>query len=156
MPNIPDLYNIQPKIEAACVYILSASAGITNVFTSRDEDNLTTPRVEVSYTNNDPNGHVYVSASKEYFYDEFNGQLNALIVTDRAWNESSHSYFVCKVTDILWRNNLFNTASLLPNHYVMRTRLGSTQTSIDGENNLDISIIPFNLTVAIRPESWSI
>jgi hypothetical protein len=155
MANVTTLYDIQPVIESAAMAILSSSAGITNVYLSRnDNSDRPTPRVEVQCVLGTPNGHVYLSSSREWWHDQFECQVNALVTTDRAFSEVSHSTYVSKVRSTLYNNKLYNTASLLPNHVLLRPQMNGAQYTIDEERNMDMTAIGTNFIVAIKPASW--
>ena len=156
MANSTTLYDMQGTIESAAMSILSSSAGITNVYLSRDDNSdRPTPRVEVQAIVGNPNGHVYLSGSGEWFYDQFELQLNALVTTDRAFSQVSHSTYVAKVRATLSDNTKFNTGSLLPNYVMARPQMVGSQYSINEDGNMDMTALGFNFITIIKPTSWS-
>lgn len=153
MASINTLYDIQTPVEDAAKAILTYN-GLKNIFTSRGTGSKdTVPYVSIEAGSFIPNSHVHLSGS--YFYhDIFNGSMEVLVITERKLTPASHSVYVGKVMNYMMANDLFNTQSAMPNHYMIRSTISGVQTSTDEERFLDGTKVSFNLTVAVRPDVW--
>lgn len=151
-PNIETLYKFESYIMAAAETVLN-NAGVSSSYVQRDDAELTTPRVELQFALGAANGHVYLSGSKAY-QDGFEGNLSALVVTDRFNNSSFHNEFSSKVSALLSDPSNFNSGSNLPYHSVVRSDLVSVSPTINTEDGQDVSGLSFVLSIWIKPTSW--
>jgi hypothetical protein len=87
-------------------------------------------------------------------YDAYNGQLNAIVVTDRTNSGGSHASYVGKVRNILGNYQNFNSGSLMPYHTMVRTDNRSSAVQVDGAENKDLTILAYEFVVWIKPDSW--
>lgn len=155
MPNISTLMNFQPVVESAAASVISSSVGITSVYTIRgDGEDRPTPRVELQCLVGQPNGHVYLSSSREYWHDQYSVAIQALVTTHRAANEISHSTYVSDLRTSLTNNKLLNTASLMPNYVLLNPRLGGAAHNFDQDANLDKTALSVEYILCILPSAW--
>lgn len=153
MATLDTIYDFQSPVEAATYDILKYY-GLTNIWTSRTTGSKdTVPYTAVEAGNFSPTPHVHLSGSY-FFNDIFNGQLEVTVITERTLTPTSHSVNTAKVTNVLMQNNLYNTQSAMPNHYMIRSTLAGIQNNVVEDRVLDETRITFNLVVAVRPEVW--
>lgn len=154
MATLTTLFDLQGPVELAAKRILEYN-GIGNVFTSLIRGlKDTTPYCSVEAGSFIPNAHVKISGSY-YFNDMYDGTMTVVVVTERKNNSSeSHSINTSKVANLMMQNDLFNTQSVMPNHYMIRSVIVGSQHSSDEERFLDGTSINFSIRVVIRPDKW--
>jgi hypothetical protein len=143
------LFQFADTVLSASQQVLSGS-GISSVHIQRAGDNEITPRVELNATLG--NAFHYKPTGSNIICDAYNGQLHALVVTDRAWNDLSHSAYIGKVYDTLCDVNAFN--NVLSYHRVSYMQPSSFSPQITDKMNYDLSVIVIDYKIWIKPEAW--
>lgn len=155
MPTLQTLIDIEPVIESASAYILSASYGRTNVYTSMQPYTASMPRIEITCQRGAPTGHKFVSGSNDFYDMAYNAVLSVYVVSDRAkTNVTTHRALVNDVAVALTNNYNFNTGSLLPYHYLHRSDISNQAYALRAEEDatFDETGITIEQIVYIKPQ----
>lgn len=147
------LHDFETPILGAAVSILSGS-GITAMPIQRDDEDVSTPRVELQLLVNGPGKHQAIISGSIARPDKYNCQLNAVVVTNRTRNPVSHSVYVSRVVDKLTNNKNFNSGSLLPYHYMGGMDLINAIPTISSEDGTDMTAVAINCDCWIKQSSW--
>lgn len=144
------VYNINDEIENAVSDLLNSKF---EYFNSGSSNNIQhTPQVNVKCNVNKPAGHYTILSSTQIVPDRYECSLETEISTDRELNKISHSIYICDIMNALAYTSGIN--QYLSNHYVYDIEYLGNSKAVDNENNYDISVINYNLKVAISASTW--
>jgi hypothetical protein len=147
------IYDLQTAVESAS-YEIFKDRGYTNVYTSRGEEVLLTPRIEAVYRQGSPTGRMSVLPDGLVALSAWDGQLTLTVVTDRVNTNTSHPTYMGAVISILRHQNIFNSGSILPYHTCQDLVLNSLSPTLNADDGTDMSAIVFNMKLAVKPDAW--
>jgi hypothetical protein len=151
--SIYELYNLEYYVEKGASYVLSASAGITNVVSgSTDAEDRMTPLVALKYING---GSTDRRQNSYDYYDGWEGTLAFLIVTNRDINSAKDNEYLSKIRYYFSNPYWMNSGSVLPYHSVDNLKEEGTVKGLSNDENLDDTTVTFKCNVYIRPEAWA-
>lgn len=150
MATLTSIYDIETAVISGSRSILTAN-GITAVPVQREGDDVVSPRVELQVVGVTPTRYLIQNRSGSWMIGKFTGQLNAVIVTERASNTSYHSDYVAKVLYLLSDHNNYNSGSGMPVHYMGNITFGNVvSNTTDPQMNLDMTAVSFPFDIWVK------
>jgi hypothetical protein len=148
-----DLYDFEGAVEGSARAILEAN-GVTSAMIQRDDRVLSTPRVSLQFTvSGCPEHYGFRPSNAEFFLDIWEGTLAVEILTDRKRNPEQHA-LLRSVARYYLAQPLLYTEALMPFHQLAKVLPGQCSPSIRTEDNEDISVVSFAMTLRIRDDAW--
>lgn len=158
--SLEQLFALESVFEKAFSSILE-SAGITNVYITRESATFVTPCVDVTVIIGDVNKlhQAQPNANMPAFYDCWDSTLRVTVKSNRGTNGPQHSVLCGKVRAAL---NLYSLVTSFAKtdgakfHSITDIREQRGDTAFDDLSNVDTTVIPFYFLPNIRPECWPV
>lgn len=151
--TLENLYDIQTYVESASAAIIS-NEGIGRVHTSRGAEVDITPRIECVFRLGQAGNHYQIINDIPRF-DTFTGNLSLTIVTDREVTAGNHSIYQSKILNALKDKEVYNSGSFaMPYHQVQWLAVNSIGPTVEGDKNLDLSGISYDMRINISATQW--
>ena len=150
MATLTQIFDIETAVTSGSRSILEAN-GITAVPVQRDGDDVVTPRVEIQVVGIAPARYLIQTPSGSWMVGKFTGQLNAVIVTERASNTSYHAGYVADVLSLLSDYTNYNSGSGMPHHYMGQITFGNVvSNTTDPQMNVDMTAVSFPFDIWVK------
>jgi hypothetical protein len=146
--SLSQIYDIESAVMSGSKDILNRN-GITAVPVQRDSGDLTTPRVELQVSVTGPTNYLIQSGSA-WFHGKFTGQLNAVVVTNRVENPTSHSVYTANTMALLSQYDNYNTGSGMPYHYMGRIYVNNVVSDYVSDKNTDLTAMNFPFEIWVK------
>jgi hypothetical protein len=155
-PDFPTIYQIEEAVEDAAKSILE-TAGL-DVFTTRSEEDITTPRCAIQFSLGNETGRHYIDSAGVVRPAQWRGVFRVQVVTNRTTegnnSTTNHQTYKGIVRNEIAQWNTKFTETLLPYHVVADIEHSGSTPSIRTEDDQDVTEISLTMTVSVRATAW--
>lgn len=150
-----ELYRFEDILLPQYEAVLEA-ASVTAV-TTRQTDNISSPRVELSLRMGGTDDHAQVVTGGATMFDRWKFTITATVVTGRNKNNSTHATYLGKVRYLMLAPSTSTTINAAISYHKVCSQLiaeDPTDIGMDQEEDQDRTTLTFSGMVMIRADAW--